>query len=93
MKWDEACKRLNAIPWEINEKNMADVWQGVLWTGGTDGKMITKNRHLSARLIAYMAGESLSDDDQKKLLEDYRSMFPEQDRENKVLPKKVSVQK
>ena len=91
MNWEKACENLNAIPWEIDEENMADVWQGVLWTGGVDGKMITKNRHLAARIISYMAGEELNEDDRKQLLEDYRSMFTEQERENKMLPQKISV--
>ena len=91
MPWEDACKRLNALPWEINPANVGGIWQGVLWSGGTDGKIITKNRAISARMIAYMAGEELSEDQEQQLLEDYRALFPETVRSDKVLPSKVVV--
>lgn len=89
MPWEDACLRLNALPWAITPENVGDVWQGVLWSGGTDGKIITKNRAISARLIAYMAGEELSEDEEQQLLNDYRVLFPETVREQKVLPPRV----
>ena len=91
MPWKDACERLNALPWEINAENVGGIWQGVLWTGGTDGKIITKNRAISARLIAYMAGEDLNADSEQRLLDDYRALFPETVRSEKVLPPKVVV--
>ncbi len=91
MPWKEACKRLNEVPWEITEENMGGVWQRVLWSGGIDGKVITKNREISARLIAYMAGEELDDEAEAQLLEKYRSLFPEAERRGKALPPRVVV--
>lgn len=86
MPWKDACQRLNALPWAITPENVGGVWQGVLWAGGADGKIITKNRAISARLIAYMAGEELNADAEQQLLEDYRALFPENVRADKVLP-------
>lgn len=89
MPWKDACERLNALPWAINPENVGGIWQNVLWAGGTDGKVITKNRSIAARLIAYMAGEDINADFEQKLLEDYRALFPETVRSNKVLPSRV----
>lgn len=93
MPWEEACRRLNALPWAITPENMSRVWQNVLWTGGVDrkGKIITKNRPISGRLIAYMAGETLTDEQRKALLDDYLDLFDEEQRENKNLPPVVQV--
>ena len=92
MPWKEACQRLNAIPWAITPDNVGYIWQGALWSGGTDGKIITKNRAISARLIAYMAGEELTGDAEQQLLDDYRSLFPETERATKQLPSKVDLE-
>ena len=91
MPWKDACEKLNALPWAITPENVGDVWQGVLWSGGTDGKIITKNRAITARLVAYMAGEELSEDQEQQLLEAYRALFPENVRSDKVLPPRVVV--
>ena len=91
MPWKDACERLNALPWAITPENVGDVWQGALWSGGTDGKIITKNRAISARLVAYMAGEELSEGQEEQLLETYRALFPETVRSDKVLPPRVVV--
>lgn len=91
MPWEEACRRLNAVPWEITEESIGDVWQGVLWSGGVDGKIVTKNRIISARLIAYMAGEVLAEESEQQLLEDYRFLFPEAVRADKALPPPVVI--
>ena len=81
----EACERLNRLPWNLSEENL-DVWQHVLWAGGLDGKIITKNRSLSTRMIACLAGERLTDEDRAELLQDYRVQFPERERPNLALP-------
>ena len=92
MSESEACKRLNALPWAITEENVGNVWQGVLWSGAAaNGKIITKNRRIAARLIAYMAGEELPDDATEDLLKDYRDLFPEADRSATTLPTRVDV--
>lgn len=83
---EDACKNLNRLPWAITEENLK-VWDRVLWTGGTDGKILTKNRNLTTDLIAYLAGEELSDEEKSTLLENYLTLFPEAERENKQLPK------
>ena len=89
MPWKEACQRLNALPWAMTQENLGDVWQSVLWSGGTDGRIITKNRRISSRLIAYMAGEILTEDADQQLLNDYRALFPETVRAEKSLPARV----
>ena len=82
---EAACARLNNLPWPIANENLA-VWDRVLWAGGADGKIITKNRTLATNLIAYLAGEVLTEEQQKDLLEDYRGQFPEPEREGISLP-------
>ena len=82
---ETACKRLNALPWDITEKNLK-VWQGVLWAGGEDGKIITRNRTLATNIIAYMAGEKITNEKKAELLKEYRGQFPEAERRNKKLP-------
>ena len=82
---EKACEKLNALPWSITEENLK-VWQGILWTGGVDGKIITKNRTLATNIIAYLAGEKISDERKAELLEEYRGLFPEAERVGKELP-------
>ena len=89
LSMEEACANLNRLPWAITEENLK-AWDRVLWTGGTDGKIITKNRNLTTNLIAYLAGAKLSDEERSTLREDYLAQFPESERENKQLPE-VSV--
>ena len=89
LPWETACERLNAIPWAITNENVENIWQYVLWTGGVKGKIITKNRGISSRLIAYMAGEKLNDDELGKLLDDYRNLFPEAQHLDKHLPDRI----
>ena len=91
MPWEDACRRLNALPWEMSAENLGGVWQGVLWSGGTEGKIITKNRTISGRLIAYMAGEALTEDAEQQLLKDYQFLFPETVRADKTLPSRVAL--
>lgn len=85
LSMEDACNNLNELPWAITEENLK-MWDRVLWTGGTDGKIITKNRSLSTNLIAYLAGERLSDQEKTTLHEDYLALFPEAERKNKQLP-------
>ena len=85
----DACERLNRLPWGISEENVQRVWQRVLWSGGVDGgRIITKNRRLSTRLIAYLAGERITDAARNELLEDYRGQFPEDERSGRGLPER-----
>ena len=87
MGYQEARERLNALPWGITEDNIANVWGGALWTGGaSDGRIITKNRNLATGIIAYLAGERLTEEKETKLLEDYRRQFPESERKDMKLP-------
>ena len=85
MSADEACSRLNALPWAITNDNL-QVWDRVLWNGGTDGKIITKHRNLATDLISYLAGEKLSAEKKGELLDEYRKQFPELERKGKQLP-------
>lgn len=83
----EACEKLNTLPWGITEENLK-VWDRVLWTGGVGGKIITtqKNRTLATNIIAYLAGEKIIEERKSELLEEYRSLFPDDEREDKELP-------
>ena len=85
---EDACKKLNRLPWSISEENLQSVWQRVLWSGGVDGKVVTKNRRLATELIAYLAGERLSEDAIDELREDYRAQFPEDERSGRDLPER-----
>lgn len=80
MSAEDACGRLNRLPWSMTEENL-DKWQRVLWSGGTDGKIITKNRKLATALIAWAAGERVTDERRAELLEEYRRQFPEGERD------------
>ena len=86
---DEACKRLNALPWAITHENIA-IWDRVLWTGGTDGRIVTNRRNLATELIAYLAGEKMAQAKKEELLHDYLQQFPESEREGRQLPEPVS---
>ena len=83
MSAEDACGRLNRLPWSMTEENL-DKWQRVLWSGGQDGKIITKNRKLATALIAYAAGERITDEKRAELLEDYRKQFPEGERDREL---------
>ena len=85
MSAEDACVRLNGLSWDISESDIK-LWENVLWTGGVDGKAITKNRTLATAIISYCAGERISDDARSDLLDEYRKQFPEQDRAQKTLP-------
>ena len=89
MSYQEACERLNALPWGITEENIEKVWREVLWRGGaSDGRIITvqRNRKLATKIIAYLAGERLGEEQKSELLEDYRRQFSDADREGIKLP-------
>ena len=81
----EACRRLNQLPWAQTSDNL-EAWDRVLWTGGTDGKIITKNRRLIKRIITHMAGGKLTAEEYADLLHDYRQLFPDSEREHRQLP-------
>ena len=83
MSAEDACGRLNRLPWSMTEENL-DKWQRVLWSGGTDGKIITKNRKLATALIAWAAGERVTDERRAELLEEYRRQFPEGERDREL---------
>ena len=90
MAAEEACERLNRLPWALSEENVERVWRGVLWrSGGVDGKLETKRRPLATALIAYLAGERLARKAVDELREQYRAQFPESEREGRDLPKPV----
>ncbi len=81
----EACEKLNNLPWSIDEENL-QMWQNILWSGGMNGKIITKNRKLITEIISYLAGEKLDEQQTAELLEHYRNQFPEAERQEKQLP-------
>ena len=83
MSAEDACGRLNRLPWSMTEENLYK-WQHVLWSGGKDGRIITKNRKLATALIAWAAGERITDQKRAELLEEYRRQFPEGDRDREL---------
>ena len=83
MSAEDACGRLNHLPWSMTEENLYK-WQRVLWSGGKDGRIITKNRKLATALIAYAAGERITDEKRAELLDDYRKQFPEEERDREL---------
>ncbi len=85
MAFAEACKKLNTLPWSITEENLR-VWDRILWLGGTDGKIITKNRILTTDIIAHLAGAKFEPEQKEKLLSDYLRLFKESERKGKELP-------
>lgn len=85
MKAEKACANLDNLPWAITEANLK-TWQNVLWTGGKDGKIITKNRTIAVDIAAYLAGEELDQAKKAALLERYRELFPEGERAKLQLP-------
>ena len=84
----EACRRLNKLPWAIGGDGFAEVWDRVLWSGD---KVIGRGSRVAVavRLIAYLCGEKLSDEEKAALRDAYLSEFPEAERKNKQLPKPV----
>ena len=90
MSRSAACDALNRLPWEMTKENLGRTWQNVLWTGGKKGRFITKNRGISSRLIAYMAGERLSEEQEKELADDYSALFPEDERSDRKLPARAT---
>ena len=88
MSEEEACRRLNAIRWDIGDK----IWDNILLVGT---RILNKNGKLAARLAAYMAGEKLSAKGQEELEKDYLAQFPEDEQKAKkksgnVLPDRVA---
>jgi len=85
MSWSEACRRLNLIPWSIEKTNIESRWQNVVWQGDEKrGRIITKNRTIAERLVAYWAGEKLSPEQIVELEQDYLNFFL--DKDNRALP-------
>ncbi len=85
MTYEEACRKLNSLPWSINEKDLR-VWDRILWSGGTDGKIITKKRRLTTDIITYLAGKQFTPDAKNALQDEYLKQFPESERKGKTLP-------
>ena len=86
MSAQEACERLNALPWSITEEDL-EVWRYVLWSGGAkDGKIVTKNRKLATSLIVHLAGGRLTEESRAKMEKDYWKLFPEGERARVELP-------
>ena len=89
MPWSEACHRMNQLPWSITKSNIEARWQNVVWRGDERrGGIITKNRVISARLIAYWAGEKLCSSQLDELERDYLEFFV--DKEGRTLPSPVA---
>ena len=80
----EAIAKLNRIPWD----NKNRIWQNILWSGE---QILTakKNANMATDLIAYMAGEHLTNEERGDLLERYRDFYHPDDRRNVKLPSPV----
>ena len=85
LSYDQACERLNSLPWAIDNEDLR-IWDRILWTGGVDGRIITKNRNLATDIASYLAGEKLDEEELSGLRNAYLDQFPESEREGKALP-------
>lgn len=83
-KIHEAVTNLNRIDWRRENP----LWSGLLLEGARR-RILTKNRKIAARIIAYMAGENLGEEEEAKLLSDYLGLFPLEDQLDKELPRRV----
>ena len=83
MSYGEAAKKLNAIPWEIGDK----LWDRLLWSGKS---ILTKNAKLATDIIAYKAGEKLTEEQKNDILKRYREVFPPDEQEGKKLPDRIA---
>lgn len=77
----EAANKLNEINWLKD----ASEWDRLFMSGG---KIITKNKKLVSDILCYRAGQVLDDEKKEELLERYRALFPddEKDKKAKELP-------
>ncbi len=81
--FNEASSLLNKIDWSKEAK----LWDRLLMSGS---QIISTNRNIAARIIYYVAGGSMDEKAKESLLKDYQKLFPPQEQENIVLPKKGS---
>lgn len=81
LSYAQASAKLNKINW----KKHAVEWDRLFVSGG---KIITatKNKKLVTNILCYQAGEKLDEKQKNELLEEYRSLFHENEREDKKLP-------
>jgi DNA sulfur modification protein DndB len=92
MTGEQACRRLNALPWGLTAENIAKYWSHILWSGGVEkGKIVYKNRPLISRFIAYLAGENLTPEQVKVLTKDYLVLFSEAEGKGKKLPEPIKA--
>ena len=85
--YTDAVAKLNALPWDLTDKNIESIWQNVLWWGSAkNGRMITKNRNLASKLIFYLAGGRMDEGDEDDLLLKYQEQFTESDRPDDLPP-------
>jgi DNA sulfur modification protein DndB len=83
----EVATRLNHIPWDLNN----DLWQGIMM----QGKRIQVGKqavNFAGRLIAYLIGVPYDEDEQQKLLLDYRRVVekdPDKPVKAKTLPNQL----
>lgn len=75
----EAAKKLNAIDWRKD----ADEWDRLFMSGG---KIITKNKKLVTDILFYRAGGTLNSDQKEALLDRYRALFPDGEKDGIDLP-------
>lgn len=87
--YEQAAKKLNGLPWRRTEENVGNVdgiWQNILWIGDAKtGRMITRNRDFAVDYIYRLAGGRMTPEEEKKLLEKYKTLFPD-DRKPDSLP-------
>ena len=85
---EDACERLNALPWNITEEN-TEIWDRVLWIGGMSGRIITKNRELTTNFMLYFAGSDFYESKPGLLKDVYLKQFPDSERSSKNLPSRT----
>ena len=77
LKPERACEKLAKLNWGINKQGAA-FWQGTIWTGShTKGRVMTSagRKRLAAKIASHAAGEELSDDVKRALLQEYQKAF------------------
>ena len=77
--YEAAANKLNAVKWGKDELE----WDRLFVSGG---KIITKNRKLVTDILCYRAGKPLSKEQEENLLERYRALFPDDEKNIKELP-------
>lgn len=79
LTYKEAAAKLNEVDWRKD----AGEWDRLFMSGG---KIVTKNKNLVTDILCYRAGQVLDEEKKGELLERYRALFPDDEKDKKELP-------